>query len=277
MQIYIAAAKNKLDICRLENKFVQMSRFSILKDHLSFREAVSIYLKMKTGRWNRLHLRKLKYSFELRDNPYDFATFEEVLLREEYNLDPGFEPLTIIDGGANIGLTSVFFANKFSNANIVAVEPEKENFQILRKNTRRYTNISLLNAGIWNRNTFLSVVDEGNGSNAFTVREVPENTGNAIRALSVSDIMKQQGWSTIDILKLDIEGAEKNVFEKNYETWLPFVRILIVELHDRFIEGSSIAVLHAISKYNFSKEIKGENHIFFNLSFSPQQSHILYT
>jgi FkbM family methyltransferase len=111
-------------------------------------------------------------------------------------------------------LTSVFFANKFPNAKIVAVEPEKENFQMLQKNTGSYSNISLLNAGIWGHNTFLSVVDEGKGNNAFTVKEVPVNTENAIKALSVYDIMKQQGWSKIDILKLDIEGTEKYIFEK---------------------------------------------------------------
>ena len=243
-----------------------MSRFSNLKKHLSFREAISIYLKIKKGNYDSFRLKKLQHPFSMRKNPYDYATFEEVLLREDYNIDFGFEPQTIIDGGANIGLTSVFFANKFPNANIVAVEPEKENFQMLQKNTNSYSNISLLNAGIWDHNTFLSVVDEGKGNNAFTVKEVPVNTENAIKALSVYEIMKQQDWSTIDILKLDIEGTEKNIFEKNYESWLPFVRVLIVELHDRMIEGSSEAVFNTISKYNFSKEIKGENHIFFNLS-----------
>jgi tRNA1(Val) A37 N6-methylase TrmN6 len=68
----------------------------------------------------------------MRKNPYDYATFEEVLLREDYNIDFGFEPRTIIDGGANIGLTS-FFANKYPQADIVAVEPEEGNFEMLRK------------------------------------------------------------------------------------------------------------------------------------------------
>lgn len=245
-----------------------MSRFSNLKKYLSFREAISIYLKIKKGNYDGFRLKKLQHPFSMRKNPYDYATFEEVLLREDYNIDFGFEPRTIIDGGANIGLTSVFFANKFPNANIVAVEPEKENFQMLQKNTSSYSNISLLSAGIWDHNAFLSVVDEGKGNNAFTVKEVPVNTENAIKALSVYDIMKQQGWSTIDILKLDIEGTEKNIFEKNYENWLPFVRVIIIELHDRMIEGCSEAVFDTISKYNFSREIKGENHIFFNISFN---------
>ena len=109
-----------------------MSRFSILKKHLSFGEAASIYLKMKTGNWNNFNLKKLKYSFSFRNNPFDFATFEEVILKEDYNLNINFNPSTIIDGGANIGLTSVFFANRYPKAEIVAVEPEEGNFEMLR-------------------------------------------------------------------------------------------------------------------------------------------------
>ena len=245
-----------------------MSRFSILKEHLSFWEAVSIYYKMKTGRWNGFRLNKLKYPFSIRDNPYDFATLEEVILKEDYNIEIDFEPCTIIDGGANIGLTSVFFANKFPRAKIVAVEPEMENFQILQKNTSSYDNISLLYAGIWDHHAFLSVVDEGKGTNAFTVKEVFENTESAIKAVSVDEIMKQQGWTAIDILKLDIEGTEKNIFEQNYESWLPKVKILIIELHDRIIAGCSDAVFAAIGKYHFVKKEKGENLIFYNAGIS---------
>src|SRR5215204_1252324 len=111
-----------------------MSRFSILKKHLSFTEAVSFYFKMKTGIWDNFNLKKLKYSFSIRNNPFDFATLEEVILKEGYNLSINFEPLTIIDGGANIGLTAVFFANKYPKSEIVAIEPEEENFEMLRKN-----------------------------------------------------------------------------------------------------------------------------------------------
>jgi Methyltransferase FkbM domain len=76
--------------------------------------------------------------------------------------------------------------------------------------------------------------------------------------------MKERNWDTIDILKLDIEGAEKKVFESGYEQWLPKVKVLIVELHDRMRSGCSETVFKAVSQYSFSNEIRGENHIFFN-------------
>jgi len=241
-----------------------MSRFSILKKHLSFGEAVSFYLKMKTGNWNNFKLKKLKYPFAIRDNPYDFATFEEVMLKEEYGIDLSFEPFTIIDGGANIGLTSVFFANKYPGAQIVSIEPETGNFEMLKKNTQSYPNISLLHAGVWNKKVNLAIVDTGKGNNSFTVEELSHPTKGSISAISIADIMEEKNWQSVDVLKLDIEGSEKNVFEKNYESWLPLVKVLIVELHDRMTPGCSEAVFSALAHYNFSKEIKGENHIFFN-------------
>jgi len=244
-----------------------MSRFSILKKHLSFGEAVSFYLKMKTGNWNNFNLKKLKHSFSIRNNPFDFATLEEVILKEDYNLNINFNPSTIIDGGANIGLTSVFFANKYPQANIVAVEPEEGNFEMLKKNTKNYRKIGLIKAGIWSHPTILSVIDEGKGNNSFTVTEILSPEIDSIKAISIYDIMQERGWDTIDILKLDIEGAEKNVFEKNFEQWLPWVKILIIEFHDRMVEGCSSIVSKALSNYYFRSEIKGENTIFYNKEF----------
>ena len=244
-----------------------MSRFSILKKHLSFGEAASIYLKMKTGNWNNFNLKKLKYSFSFRNNPFDFATFEEVILKEDYNLTINFNPSTIIDGGANIGLTSVFFANKYPNADIVAVEPEEGNFEMLKKNTTNYGRISLIRSGIWSHSAILSVIDEGKGNNSFTVAEILSPKVDSINAISIYDIMQERSWDTIDILKLDIEGAEKNVFEKKFEQWLPRVKILIIEFHDRMVEGCSSTVLKALSNYSFRSEIKGENTIFYNKEF----------
>jgi hypothetical protein len=72
----------------------------------------------------------------------------------------------------------------------------------------------------------------------------------------------------IDILKLDIEGSEKEVFETGYEHWLPKINILIIELHDKMKKGCSRAVFNAISKYDFSFDIKGENIIFTNNAFN---------
>ena len=241
-----------------------MSRLSNVIKHLQFTEAMRFYIRMKLGQYSGFTLKKLTHSFSMRNNPYDYATFEEVLLREDYNIDFGFEPKSIIDGGANIGLTAIYFASKFPASEIVSIEPDKNNFEWLQKNTKPYSNISLINTGIWNRKSNLSVIDSGLGNNAFTVQEVGEGTPGSIEAVSINDILLQKQWKNAEVIKLDIEGSEKKVFESNFESWLPNVKVLIVELHDRMQPGCSETVFKALSKYNFSKEIKGENYIFYN-------------
>ena len=63
----------------------------------------------------------------------------------------------------------------------------------------------------------------------------------------------------IDILKMDIEGAEKEIFEFGYANWIPKVKVMIVELHDRYKEGCSKAFFKTMGEYEFSSRIRGEN------------------
>lgn len=238
-----------------------MSRFSTLKKHIGWKEAMFIYFKMKTGQWNNWNLKKLKFPIEIRNNPYDYATFEEVLLREDYNLDLGYNPLTIIDGGANIGLTSAYLASKYPMASIVSLEPEQDNFQLLVKNTQYYNNIKPVKAGVWSKKAKLVIKDNGSGNNAFTVEETTTEDETAILAFSISDIMRQNDWKSIDLLKMDIEGSEKIVFESNVDDWLPLTRTLVIELHDRMVPGCAEVFFSKLEKYKFSWVEKGENMI----------------
>ena len=76
--------------------------------------------------------------------------------------------------------------------------------------------------------------------------------------------MADYGITVLDLVKIDIEGAEKELFENGYEKWLPKTRVLVVELHDRMKPGCSKSVFSAICQYDFSFSHKGENLIFTN-------------
>lgn len=122
----------------------------------------------------------------------------------------------------------------------------------------------MLQKGVWDKETYLEIVDDTVSKDAFMVKESKERTDNRIEAITLDAIMQQQGWQGIDILKIDIEGAEKEVFSGNYQNWLPYTRIIFVEVHDGMKKGASKAVFNAISKYNFSFSMKHENLIFIN-------------
>jgi len=200
----------------------------------------------------------------MRSNAYDFATFEEVILRETYNVQMDFTPRYIIDGGGNIGLTAAYFATRFPESSIITLEPDRENFSLLQKNNSLDKNITAVNSGIWWRSADLVVKDTGKGNNGFVVEEVEKTTTGSVPALSVEDIMLQQGWKHIDLLKLDVEGSEKEIFSSGYQNWLPKTRVLIVEVHDRMKKGCSRSLLNAVNSFNFSLEIAGENLVFRN-------------
>ena len=70
--------------------------------------------------------------------------------------------------------------------------------------------------------------------------------------------MTDYSINEIDILKLDVEGAEKDIFSKNID-WIPKVKLLIVELHDRIVPGCSREFFASTSQYKFEEYRKGEN------------------
>jgi tRNA G46 methylase TrmB len=74
----------------------------------------------------------IKFPFYLRVPSSDVETFEQIFIRQDYNFDVKKSPKTIVDAGANIGLASLYFASKFPNSNIVAIEPEESNFELLK-------------------------------------------------------------------------------------------------------------------------------------------------
>lgn len=190
----------------------------------------------------------------LRKNETDVTVFNNVFHRREYDIDFREIPEVIVDGGANIGLTSVFFAQKFPDATIVAVEPEPGNFAMLKRNTAPYPNVRALNCGLWNKSTNLRIIDYGEGAWAFVVTEVPEAASDTVKAMSIRDLMQEQGLTKIDLLKIDIEGSEKELFEEGAGEWLPYVRTIVVELHDRFKKGCTAAVIKALQPFEYSLE-----------------------
>lgn len=200
----------------------------------------------------------------LRNNTSDITVFYQIFLAESYKFNYGVVPKLIIDCGSNIGLSSVFFKNKFPEAKIISIEPEESNFEILLKNTEKYTDIHCLKSGILNKTTNLIVKPTEYGNWSFVVEEVDYKNNETIPALSISDIIKKFNISQIDVLKIDIEGSEKELFNSNYEDWLPNTKIVIIELHDGLRKGASKSFFNAISKYDFHMIKKDENLIFYN-------------
>ena len=200
----------------------------------------------------------------LRVGTSDEPTFRQVFMNVRYEIDLPFSPKTIIDGGSNIGYASVFYANKYPQAEILAIEPDSSNFEMVIKNTSKYPNVKRIQSAIWGKTTHLKIKNPETEKWAFEVIETTKNEEGAFEAFSIQDLIDRMNWETVDFLKLDIEGSEMSVFKSGYESWLPKVKLLIIELHERMQPGCTEVFEKAIRKYNFKKSISGENLVYIN-------------
>ncbi|MCF7800314.1 FkbM family methyltransferase [Candidatus Babeliales bacterium] len=196
--------------------------------------------------------------FIIRKNTSDRNVFKQIFVLRDCKLPVKINPKLIIDAGAYVGYSSIYFASKYPQAKIISIEPDKANFKILEKNTKNFKNISLVNAGIWPSNENLKLVSSRDGFWATKTKKAKSGENYDIKGTTINQILKNFNYDKIDILKIDIEGAEKELFSKNYNSWLNKINIIIIELHDRFKEGCSEALYSAIKKYNFHKIQQGE-------------------
>ena len=207
-----------------------------------------------------LVLAGVKHPVYIRPGTTDIEVMQQVLLDHEYYFNLPGRPKVIIDAGANIGFASVYFANPYPDAIIVALEPDHSNFKLLELNTAAYPQIRAVNSALWSENQQLNLFTPNGAHSGFCTLE--KNSGSmqecgTVPAVNLDTLMKTQGLETIDVLKMDIEGAEKEVFE-NSATWIDKVNILLIELHDHYKPGCSEAFYEATKMFRPEIVKKGE-------------------
>lgn len=167
-----------------------------------------------------------KHKFLVRGNTSDAELAYNIFTRKEYPYIN--EPIDlIIDAGANVGYAAIYFAHNYPNARIISIEPEHTNFAILEKNCRKYPNIKILKKGLWWRNAHLKVKDTNAEKWGF---EFEETDGDGISCVTLTDIIKKYKNNGIVLTKIDIEGAEANVFSKD-PSWINLTNYIFVEIH----------------------------------------------
>ncbi len=185
----------------------------------------------------------------LRDCHTDLGIFEQVMLLGDLLPEkPGASPEYIIDAGAHIGCSSLYYALKYPRARILAIEAEASNFRQLSKNVEKIPAIRPLHAAVFHRSGQVVVTNPGDQPWGFQVGAPDQaalDSGSTIRAMTLPELIQLSGFPRIDILKLDIEGAEREIFATDPQTWLPLVRLMTVELHDRIKPGCTESFQHA--------------------------------
>ena len=179
---------------------------------------------------------------------------KEIFFQEIYKVSLPPEPY-VIDCGANIGLSVIYFKTKYPKAKVIAFEPDSRNFSLLKKNIAVFglTSVDLRNEAVWVEDTQLSFYNEGTMSS-----KVIETGDYKIKAIRLKNLIK----TPVDFLKIDIEGAEYLVL-KDIKEELHFVQNMFLEYHGTFEQNHElIELLNILQATGFSFYIKEATSVY---------------
>lgn len=185
-------------------------------------------------------------NFSYRHSYADHGVVYQVFVGQEYNLsrlrrfgdierfyDKCPAPL-IVDCGANIGTSAVWFSQLFPKAETVAIEPDSGNFDLLKNNTAGL-NVHAVRGAIAGKSGVLRLVDPGEGEWGYRTMGDGIPLGE-VRAYSMAELVSVMPESVPFILKIDIEGAEGDLFRDDVDLYAQFP-VIVIELHDWMLPG----------------------------------------
>ena len=148
----------------------------------------------------------------------------------------------IVDAGGYIGTAAIRFSEMFPLATIVTLEPDESNLRILKFNTRHYPSIQVVHCALVGiQRDWVKIYDSNCGEWGFTTVEASaEGLAFNSTGRSKAQTIEQLNLSPISLLKLDVEGSEKEIFESN-DPILQSIPIIVAELHDRLVPGCTEA------------------------------------
>jgi len=145
-------------------------------------------------------------------------------------------------------MASIYYANKYHGAKIVAVEPEPGNFEILKRNVAPYPNIAPICAALWSSDGEVRLSPTGLDATPYGRWDYQVNgRGIPVRATTMQTLMRETALHSIDLLKMDVEGGEKEIFAD--PSWSASVKVCIIELHDHIVPGCRKSVSSAFAEH----------------------------
>ena len=216
-----------------------------------------------------IRMKGFGHPFYARFGSSDIGVFNQIFSEQEYScLTDVADPKLIIDCGSNVGYSSLWYLQRYPQAKIICVEPDEGNITLCKKNLAPYSDrVNLVKAGIWPREAGL-VVERGDGLEwAFQVRESRSGESPDLYGADIFNLLSKSGFDKIDILKIDIETAEKALFSSpGYERWLDKTKNLVIELHGPDCDK---IFFDAMRDYRYDLSTSGELTVCKNISRKP--------
>lgn len=222
--------KNEREFCRLYDKWGGYKRYERVDD-----------------------IKFLQFSFDIPDLPSFVWQFKEIFVDEIYKFDSKNEQPIIFDCGANVGTSCLYFKQLFPNARIKAFEADPMIANILKSNLAKngINDIEVINKAVWIDDSGIEFGSEGADGGSINA------SGNKIKidSIRLKEYLDQE--QEIDLLKIDIEGAEYEVLKDCMDS-LSNVKNIFVEYHSWNSSAQKLSeILKVLEMNNFRYYIEG--------------------
>lgn len=185
-----------------------------------------VFLYGDTPRYQSRVIKFRKYKVSVPDCLSFVWQFKEIFANENYKFNSNSSSPVIYDCGANIGLSCIYFKEIFPGAKIKAFEAEPAITEILKNNLNEngFSDVEVIASAVWINNNGVEFASEGaDGSSIFAVGKKTK-----VDSIRLKDLLDKE--KRIDLLKIDIEGAETEVI-RDCKDSLGNVQHLFVEYH----------------------------------------------
>lgn len=237
---------------------------------IGFRQAAEILLRRLMKSPEPVHVHVGSNRVTLRPTNSDLFVMAQIFGRKEYALGQPIEDRirqasrraieigktpVVIDAGANVGYSSLYFSDVYPDAHVVSIEPDYETFLVLKQNCAEHPRITPVHAALWRHDNGVNLSNTDADAWARSVSD-----GGSTPSRTLESILSAIPDAHPLILKLDIEGAEREVVEHSPETVRSFP-VIMIEPHDFMKPGSGCLspLYSAVSGKQYDTFINGEN------------------
>lgn len=212
------------------------------------------------------------------ENHSDYSVFNQIFNLEEYSTVPSVlninkehksKEIVLIDAGSNVGFATIYLQQKIFFNKIFCIEPSKSNFEILNKNISSFNttaNVTLLqNALAAKENQKFEIKNNFRDGKDWSITTKQSENGK-IKGVTINEIIKKYVLDEITLLKIDIEGAERFIFDESANlAFLDKTKVIVIEIHDEFNIRQNI--YKVLKNHNFLLIESGELTIAINKKF----------
>jgi FkbM family methyltransferase len=170
---------------------------------------------------------------------------------------PGKPIRTIIDAGANIGCFTAFAKRHYPNAQVFSLEIDNSNFEVLQKTAETIPGVKVVKRALWSCEGPVAFL-QGDSAETHSVAAARPGNGPTVEATTVAALVDRYGLDEIDILKMDIEGAEGEVIGTIDPATLERINAIIFECNDSEEAGASVRLFGALQGSDFDGYAFGE-------------------